>query len=125
MSKENLAKFMQQVQLDPSLQQKLAAAPDKEQASRLAVELGAQLGLEFTHAEAPDLDYPGEPPERALEAVAGGGMSRYSGGFIRSPTSRLRPFPPTKASESFHSSLLSALDSRLQTWQATCLTSGR
>ncbi len=72
MSKENLAKFMQQVQLDPSLQQKLAAAPDKEQASRLAVELGAQLGLEFTKAEVLDLDYSGELDESELDAVAGG-----------------------------------------------------
>jgi predicted ribosomally synthesized peptide with nif11-like leader len=72
MSKENLAKFMQQVQLDPSLQQKLAAAPDKEQASRLAVELGAQLGWEFTVAEVLDLDYSGELDESQVDAVAGG-----------------------------------------------------
>ncbi len=77
MSKENLAKFMQHLQLDPSLQQKLAAAPDKEQASRLAVELGAQLGLEFTLAEVLDLDYSGELDESELDAVAGGGRSRY------------------------------------------------
>jgi predicted ribosomally synthesized peptide with nif11-like leader len=77
MSKENLEKFMQQVQLDPSLQQKLAAAPDKEQASRLAVELGAELGLEFTLAEVLDLDYSGELDESELDAVAGGGLSRY------------------------------------------------
>ncbi len=75
MSKENLEKFMQQVQLDPSLQQKLAAAPDKEQASRLAVELGAQLGLEFTLAEVLDLDYSGELDESELDAVAGGHKS--------------------------------------------------
>ncbi len=76
MSKENLAKFMQHLQLDPSLQQKLAAAPDKEQASRLAVELGAELGLEFTLAEVLDLDYSGELDESELDAVAGGGTQR-------------------------------------------------
>jgi predicted ribosomally synthesized peptide with nif11-like leader len=73
MSRENLAKFMQQVQLDPSLQQKLAAAPDKEQASRLAVELGREMGLEFNEAQVlVDLDYGGELDESELEAVAGG-----------------------------------------------------
>ncbi len=73
MSKENLEKFIQQVELDPSLQQKLAAAPDKEQASRLAVELGAELGLEFTLAEVLD-SMTGELEESELEAVSGGWM---------------------------------------------------
>jgi predicted ribosomally synthesized peptide with nif11-like leader len=76
MSQENLAKFMQQVQQDPSLQQKLAAAPDKEQASRLAVELGRELGLEFTVAEVLDLDYGGELEESELDAVAGGHIKK-------------------------------------------------
>ena len=73
MSKENLAQFMQQVQQDPSLQQKLAAAPDKEQASLLAVELGREMGLEFNEAEVLDLNYGGELEESELDAVAGGG----------------------------------------------------
>jgi predicted ribosomally synthesized peptide with nif11-like leader len=76
MSKENLAKFMQQVQLDPSLQQKLAAAPDNEQASRLAVELGAQLGLEFNEAEVLDSLNDGELDESELETVSGGRLLR-------------------------------------------------
>ncbi len=71
MSQENLAKFMQHLQQDPSLQQKLAAAPDKEQASRLAVELGAELGLEFTTTEVLD-SMTGELEESELDAVAGG-----------------------------------------------------
>jgi predicted ribosomally synthesized peptide with nif11-like leader len=72
MSQENLTKFMQQVQQDPSMQQKLAAAPDKEQASRLAVQLGREMGLEFNEAEVFDLDYGGELDESELDAVAGG-----------------------------------------------------
>jgi predicted ribosomally synthesized peptide with nif11-like leader len=71
MSKENLAQFMQQVQQNPSLQQKLAAAPDKEQASRLAVELGREMGLEFNEAEVLD-SMTGELEESELDAVAGG-----------------------------------------------------
>ena len=54
MSPENLAQFIQRVQLDPSLQEKLAAAPHKEQASRL-VELGREMGLEFTTTEVLDM----------------------------------------------------------------------
>jgi predicted ribosomally synthesized peptide with nif11-like leader len=72
MSKENLAQFMQQVQQNPSLQEKLAAVPDKEQASRLAVELGKELGLEFNEAEVLDSDYAGEMEESELESVSGG-----------------------------------------------------
>jgi predicted ribosomally synthesized peptide with nif11-like leader len=71
MSQENLAKFMQQVQQNPSLQQKLAAAPDKEQASRLAVELGKEMGLEFTTTEVLD-SMTAELAEIELDAVAGG-----------------------------------------------------
>jgi predicted ribosomally synthesized peptide with nif11-like leader len=74
MSKENFAQFMQQVQQDPLLQQKLAAAPDKEQASRLAVELGTQLGLEFTTTEVLN-SMTGELEESELDAVAGGVFS--------------------------------------------------
>ena len=71
MSKENFAQFIQQVQQDPSLQQKLAAAPDKEQASRLAVELGREMGLEFNEAEVLD-SMTGELEESELDAVSGG-----------------------------------------------------
>ena len=74
MSKENLAQFMQQVQQNPSLQQKLAEAPDKEQASQLAVELGTQLGLEFNEAEVLDSLNDGELEDSELEAVAGGSI---------------------------------------------------
>jgi predicted ribosomally synthesized peptide with nif11-like leader len=74
MSKENLEKFMQQVQQNPSLQQKLAEAPDKEQASQLAVELGTQLGLEFNEAEVLDSLNDGELEDSELEAVAGGSI---------------------------------------------------
>ncbi len=72
MSQEHLAQFIQQVQQNPSLQQKLAAAPDKEAKSRLAVELGKELGLEFNEAQVLDLDYSGELDESELDAVAGG-----------------------------------------------------
>jgi predicted ribosomally synthesized peptide with nif11-like leader len=63
---------MQQVKQDPSLQEKLSAALDKEQASRLAVELGKEMGLEFNEAEVLDLDYGGELDESELKAVSGG-----------------------------------------------------
>jgi hypothetical protein len=39
------------------------------------VELGAELGLEFTLAEVLDLDYSGELDESELDAVAGGHKS--------------------------------------------------
>lgn len=76
MSQENFAQFMQQVQPNPSLQQKLAAAPDKEQASRMAVELGKELGLEFTTTEVLDLDYGGELEESELNAISGGHLKK-------------------------------------------------
>jgi hypothetical protein len=56
MSQENLEKLMQQAQLDPSLQQKLAAVPDK-----------GELEGELDESE---LD------ESELDAVAGGRMVR-------------------------------------------------
>ena len=71
MSQENLAQFMQQVKLDPSLQRKLVTVSDKEQVSRLAVELGAELGLEFNEAEVLD-SMTGELEESELDAVSGG-----------------------------------------------------
>ena len=85
MSKENLAQFMQQVQQNPSLQQKLAAAPDKEQVSRLAVELGGEMGLEFTTTEVLD-SMTGELEESELDAVAGG--TEMWMGFYRKPMIR-------------------------------------
>jgi predicted ribosomally synthesized peptide with nif11-like leader len=78
MSTKNLAKFIEQLQQDTSLQQRLAAVPDKEAQSRLAVELGAQLGYEFTTAEVEELrsqrtqEEKGELDDNELEAVAGG-----------------------------------------------------
>lgn len=74
MSKENLAQFLQQVQQDPSLQEKLGTASDKEQVSRLAVEFGKKMGLEFTTAEVLD-SMTGELEESELDAVAGGTLA--------------------------------------------------
>lgn len=57
---------------DSMLQQKLAAAPDQEQLTQRAVELGQELSLEFNEAEVLDSDYSGELDENELDAVAGG-----------------------------------------------------
>ena len=72
MSIASFNQFQNEVMQDETLQQKLVAAPDKEQLSRLAVEPGRNLSLEFNEAEVLDSDYSGELDESELDAVAGG-----------------------------------------------------
>ena len=77
MSIASFNQFQNEVMQDETLQQKLVAAPDKEQLSRLAVEPGRNLSLEFNEAEVLDSDYSGELDESELDAVAGGCSGLY------------------------------------------------
>ncbi|HEY9652914.1 MAG TPA: Nif11-like leader peptide family natural product precursor [Coleofasciculaceae cyanobacterium] len=51
MSRESLEQFYQQVLQEPSLQEPLRTAPDRDSLVRLAVELGEQNGYSFTAEE--------------------------------------------------------------------------
>ncbi len=69
-----IAQFIQQVQQDPSLQQRLAAAPDQKAQLGLAVKLGHELGYEFTEQEVEEWlqSRSQELSEEELDVVAGG-----------------------------------------------------
>ena len=51
MSLENVKRFMDAVNQDPALQQRLVATSDPAESLRLAVEAGAERGLPFTPEE--------------------------------------------------------------------------
>lgn len=51
MSRENLERFRQLIADNPRLQEQLQEAPDQDSIVRLAVELGAENGCDFTPEE--------------------------------------------------------------------------
>ena len=79
MSEEQLKAFLEKLKDDSSLQEKLKAASDADAASAIAKEAGFSISAdEFTKAQSTELS------DEELEGVAGGQLSRRTGGECNS-----------------------------------------
>lgn len=92
MSSATLNELFQDVSQDPTLEQQLQEASDRESFVNTIVELSHQKGYSFTPNEADEWlksmanqsGALGELSEDQLEAVAGGGLSWYEKAMFRS-----------------------------------------